>query len=123
MLALSQQPVSFAIEADQFPFLMYNTGVLTAPYGTKLDHGAPSLGYGTEKARTTGRGNQTVAAPGASRVSKDVIFSAGELGIKVNMIAGDHVVIAKETYRVIGMRTQSLTTEDIPADEADTLGD
>ena len=35
--------------------------------------------------------------------TKDVIFGAGELGIQVKMITGDHVAIAKETCRVIGM--------------------
>ena len=39
------------------------------------------------------------------------------------MIIDGHVAIAKETCRVIDMGTQFLTTEDIPAHEADTLGD
>ena len=70
MLALSQQPVSFAIEADQFLFPLYKNGVLTAPCRTKLDHGVPPLRHGTES-RTDywqmkpNRG----AAPRASRVT------------------------------------------------------
>ena len=55
--------------------------------------------------------------------TKDVIFRAGELGIKVKLITGDHIAIAKKTCRVIGVGTQILTTKDIPANEADTLGD
>ena len=53
--------------------------------------------------------------------TKDVIFGAGELGIQVKMITGDHVAIAKETCRVIGKGTKIPTTKDIPANEADTL--
>ena len=37
MPALSQRPVSTAIEADPFSFVMCKTGVLTAKYGTKFD--------------------------------------------------------------------------------------
>ena len=48
MPALSQQPVSFAIEADQFPFPLFMTGVLAARSGTKLNHGVPPFRYGTE---------------------------------------------------------------------------
>ena len=53
----------------------------------------------------------------------DVIARAGELGIQVKMISGDHVATAKETCRVIGMGTQILTTKDIPTSEAETLSD
>ena len=35
--------------------------------------------------------------------TKDVIFGAGELGIQVKIITGDHVAIAKETCRLIGV--------------------
>ena len=53
----------------------------------------------------------------------DVIARAAELGVQVKMISGDHVAIAKETCRVIGMGTQILTTKDIPTSEAETLSD
>ena len=55
--------------------------------------------------------------------TKDVIFGAGELGIQVKMITGDHVAIAKETCRVIGVGTKIPTTKDTPANKADTLRD
>ena len=55
--------------------------------------------------------------------TKDVIFGAGELGIQVKMITGDHVAIAKETCRLIGKGTKIPTTKDTPANKADTLRD
>lgn len=48
MTALSQQPVSIAIEADQKDFQLYSSGVFTGKCGTTLDHGVLSVGYGTQ---------------------------------------------------------------------------
>jgi len=48
MTALSQQPVSVAIEADQSAFMYYSSGVLTGTCGTSLDHGVLAVGYGTD---------------------------------------------------------------------------
>jgi len=47
MTALSQQPVSIAIEADQSSFQLYKSGVFTGACGTNLDHGVLLVGYGT----------------------------------------------------------------------------
>lgn len=46
--AVAQNPVSVAIEADQFAFQFYSGGVLTGSCGTNLDHGVLVVGYGNE---------------------------------------------------------------------------
>uniref|UniRef100_A0A7S1M4S4 Uncharacterized protein n=1 Tax=Alexandrium catenella TaxID=2925 RepID=A0A7S1M4S4_ALECA len=51
MEAVSKQPVSVAIEADQQAFQMYSSGVLTKTCGDKLDHGVLLVGYGTENGK------------------------------------------------------------------------
>jgi C1A family cysteine protease len=48
MEALSKQPISIAIEADQRDFQLYKSGVFTGECGTTLDHGVLLVGYGTE---------------------------------------------------------------------------
>ena len=47
MGALSLQPVSIAIEADQREFQLYKSGVFTGTCGTNLDHGVLAVGYGS----------------------------------------------------------------------------
>lgn len=48
MTALSHQPVSVAIQADQKDFQLYSSGVLSGNCGTTLDHGVLTIGYGTQ---------------------------------------------------------------------------
>lgn len=47
MTALTLQPVSIAIQANQPAFQLYKSGVLTGSCGTNLDHGVLAVGYGT----------------------------------------------------------------------------
>merc|ERR1719389_863685 len=51
MDAVSKQPVSIAIEADQMSFQMYSGGVLSGACGSNLDHGVLLVGYGTENGK------------------------------------------------------------------------
>jgi C1A family cysteine protease len=44
--ALNIGPVAIAIEADQYSFQSYRTGVLTAACGDSTDHGVLAVGYG-----------------------------------------------------------------------------
>ena len=85
MPALSEQPVTIAIEADPFSFLMYPTGVLTAPYGTKRDYGGLSFGYGTVSDKDHWKAkpkswNSTWSEQGFTRL-QCVKSGAGECGL------------------------------------------
>jgi KDEL-tailed cysteine endopeptidase len=67
MSALTKQPVSIAIEADQQGFQFYKSGVFTAACGTALDHGVLAVGFGTMGKAPVG-GNST--APSRKKKAK-----------------------------------------------------
>jgi len=48
MSALSQQPVSIAVEADRPVFQSYRSGLMTGICGSSLDHGILAIGYGSD---------------------------------------------------------------------------
>jgi hypothetical protein len=48
MSAVSKQPISIAIQADQREFQLYKSGVFTGICGTDLDHGVLLVGYGSQ---------------------------------------------------------------------------
>lgn len=50
MEAVTQQPVSVAVEADGLDWQFYMGGVVTDSCGTNLDHGVLVVGYGTDPA-------------------------------------------------------------------------
>jgi len=49
-MALAQQVVSVAIDAEGSAFQFYSSGVFSAPCGIDLDHGVTAVGYGTDEA-------------------------------------------------------------------------
>ena len=48
LYSLIEQPISIAVEADQYGFQFYSSGVFDGSCGTNLDHGVLLVGYGKE---------------------------------------------------------------------------
>lgn len=46
--AVSNQPISVAIDAGEDAFRFYSSGIFTGKCGTSLDHGVTAIGYGTD---------------------------------------------------------------------------
>lgn len=47
--AIQQQPVAVTIDASQYPFMHYMSGIITdTECGVALDHGVLAVGYGVE---------------------------------------------------------------------------
>jgi len=85
MEAVSKQPVSVAIEADQQAFQLYSGGVLTKTCGAKLDHGVLLVGYGTDNGveywKVKNSWGASWGEKGYVRIERG-LPKAGECGIK-----------------------------------------
>ena len=73
--ALTQQPVSVAIEADQVTFQNYKTGTITSGCGINLHHGVLAAGYDSTAAyylvkNSEGRG------PDALRLAREHVLQS-----------------------------------------------
>merc|ERR1719231_2094732 len=67
-IAVAQQVVSVAIEADQMAFQMYTGGVLDSEScGTSLDHGVAVVGYGTDGGKPYWKVRNSWGSHGVSR--------------------------------------------------------
>jgi len=88
MEAVSKQPVSVAIEADQMVFQLYSRGILSKECGVKLDHGVLLVGYGTEDGVDYWKVKNSWGAgwgeEGFVRLERGGLTDAGECGIKLD---------------------------------------
>lgn len=89
--AVTQQPISVAIEADQTAFQHYRSGVFDSTCGTKLDHGVLIVGYTSEAWIVKNSWGATWGEQGYIRMKRGV-SSKGICGIAMQPsfpIAGD----------------------------------
>uniref|UniRef100_K3WA09 Peptidase C1A papain C-terminal domain-containing protein n=1 Tax=Globisporangium ultimum (strain ATCC 200006 / CBS 805.95 / DAOM BR144) TaxID=431595 RepID=K3WA09_GLOUD len=84
-IAVSKQPVSVAIEADQREFQFYKSGVFDKPCGQQLDHGVLAVGYGVEDDKKFWKiknsWGTTWGENGYIRLARDFGPAAGQCGI------------------------------------------
>merc|ERR1712232_1541787 len=91
--AVTQQPVSVAIEADKMVFQHYVAGTVLASEacGNKLDHGVLAVGYGTTSDGTKywkvkNSWGATWGENGYLRMEKGASWSGGECGIRMGAV-------------------------------------
>ena len=69
MSTVARQPVSTAIEADQYSFQLYSSGVFTTSRGMSLDHVVLAFGYGSEVGTDYEKVKNSWEVRGVSRVT------------------------------------------------------
>eukprot|EP00494_Astrolonche_serrata_P025253 UN25514 len=78
--AITEGPVSIAIEADQRAFQSYRSGVFSGTCGTQLDHGVLAVGYNAEAWIVKNSWGESWGDNGYIQLSRSVGGSNGQCG-------------------------------------------
>lgn len=85
--AVTNQPVSVAIEAGGMTFQFYDSGIFTGRCGTALDHGVTAVGYGTENGKdywiVKNSWGKSWGESGYIRMERNTVASSGKCGIAI----------------------------------------
>ncbi|ESQ30906.1 hypothetical protein EUTSA_v10011464mg [Eutrema salsugineum] len=85
--ALSNQPISVAIEGGGRAFQLYDSGIFDGVCGTQLDHGVVAVGYGTENGKdywiVRNSWGTSWGESGYIRMERNIKDSSGKCGIAI----------------------------------------
>ncbi|XP_047062861.1 oryzain alpha chain-like [Lolium rigidum] len=85
--AVSNQPISVAIEAGGRAFQLYSSGIFTGTCGTALDHGVAAVGYGTEDGKdywiVRNSWGSSWGESGYIRMERNIQSTDGKCGIAI----------------------------------------